>query len=997
MRFLAFYLISLCFSSSVRAVCQSNRIRINGNGYTGVTVAISSKLQPTQIQIQKIKDLFMAASAQLYESTKYHLYFKDITIVIPKSWPNDITNDFVRGPQLDSAHVIVDNPNPLVDNRPYVSGMTGCGKSGKHIHLEPYTVQILPAQKSGDKILVHLWGHFRWGLFDEHGDKESPMQDLNTNTWFYPSEGTFKPNICAKDIIGKRELSYCESQMQCSLDENGLPEKDCKFCADESGNAVKGSIMGKPGISSVEEFCDDNGNTVPHNKEAQTPQNRFCQGRSAWEVMRLHSDFKDTTPGSPTQDTTPTFRVVQQKTGQNFVMVLDKSGSMNFYDGPSNDTSVLRKQRMTKLKEITSIFILDWLPMGSSLGIVAFNTTAYTVAPVRSVTTGAVRQELVTLIKDIDVGGGTSIGTGLREGIQVLKTLGVNISGSEIILVTDGENTHLPGINEVENEILAEKVIVTTIAIGRNADKNMETLAKNSGGSSHFYSGYDQSTALIDSFVNIAECASDDESKLFQIESKSLNVTKDRNYTSIISIDDTIGRDTTLLLQGPGVNYATLSLSGPGNRIWTSGVCNDSCRVKIDALAEVGDYVVNVTSSFDTGLVLTLTAHSYPRNPSEEVITASAWSSTDSFDFSPSNTINLFAQVQKGSSPVLDASVEMLLEDSEDHMTTINLSDNGFGEDIVQGDGLYTGVILPSQIKSAGRHSLKVSVTGKSGETKILVPKVKRRKRAAQDNVPGTDLVTGTVAGFKRVTSGGSITVQNYKTSAEGGDKIPPARITTLKVVTSNGNLFNISWNAVGDDVTYGSATSYLILLSKSYSDLLNLPDRVNALTDQVPTPSKPGNTEFFSLSLPEVGVNYYLAVRAVDDAGNKGDVSNILSLSVVTDNSWQPVRTQPPTLSYDGVIASACVAALLVCIIVLCGICFCKRRNASRRKSSYKSREQYGQFSNDISYDPYQAQYQNHMLHMYMHQMHNQQITRQYYANDPRFKKRDVYPYHIS
>ena len=90
-----------------------------------------------------LQDLFTAASAQLYKSTKNHLYFKDITIVIPKSWPNNIAEAFVSGAQVDTAHVIVDKPNPLVDNKPYVSGMTGCGQPGKHIHLEPFTVQIL--------------------------------------------------------------------------------------------------------------------------------------------------------------------------------------------------------------------------------------------------------------------------------------------------------------------------------------------------------------------------------------------------------------------------------------------------------------------------------------------------------------------------------------------------------------------------------------------------------------------------------------------------------------------------------------------------------------------------------------------------------------------------------------------------------------------------------------------------------------------------------------
>ncbi|XP_056001634.1 calcium-activated chloride channel regulator 1-like [Ostrea edulis] len=89
--------------------------------------------------------------------------------------------------------------------------------------------------------------------------------------------------------------------------------------------------MGKPEISSVTEFYDDDNSDVPHNKEADTPHIRICKGKSAWEIMRLHSDFKDTTPDSPPlyTCTIPTFRVVQQHTGQTVVIVLDKSGSMN--------------------------------------------------------------------------------------------------------------------------------------------------------------------------------------------------------------------------------------------------------------------------------------------------------------------------------------------------------------------------------------------------------------------------------------------------------------------------------------------------------------------------------------------------------------------------------------------------------------------------------------------------------------------------------------------
>jgi calcium-activated chloride channel regulator 4 len=43
-------------------------------------------------------------------------------------------------------------------------------------------------------------------------------------------------------------------------------------------------------------FCDKDDETVPeeerHNRVAPNAQNKLCDGKSAWEVMREHEDFK---------------------------------------------------------------------------------------------------------------------------------------------------------------------------------------------------------------------------------------------------------------------------------------------------------------------------------------------------------------------------------------------------------------------------------------------------------------------------------------------------------------------------------------------------------------------------------------------------------------------------------------------------------------------------------------------------------------------------------
>lgn len=135
-------------------------------------------------------------------------------------------------------------------------------------------------------------------------------------------------------------------------------------------------------------------------------------------------------------------------------------------------------------------------------------------------------------------------------------------------------------------------------------------------------------------------------------------------------------------------------------------------------------------------------------------------------------------------------------------------------------------------------------------------------------------------------------------------------------------------------------ASSYKILLSKNYSTLLNSPNTVTPLTGNIPTPSPTGGLEVFSLRLSEAGVSYFLAIQTVDDVGNVAELSNIVSLSVLSNNQmWKRVEvkemTSSQSFSYVGLIISACAAALLVFGVTLCGICFYKRKRGPKSKTN--------------------------------------------------------------
>merc|ERR1712198_788414 len=124
----------------------------------------------------------------------------------------------------------------------------------------------------------------------------------------------------------------------CKLD-NGLPDSDeCEFFPGfKIDTPAKVSLMDRQGTKNVDGFCE-HGNTDEfhlHNRESPSRMNRLCGGKSAWQVMEEHEDFKNgANPDADLGDdqVKPTFNLVQAVKGAakcRLSLVLDVSGSMN--------------------------------------------------------------------------------------------------------------------------------------------------------------------------------------------------------------------------------------------------------------------------------------------------------------------------------------------------------------------------------------------------------------------------------------------------------------------------------------------------------------------------------------------------------------------------------------------------------------------------------------------------------------------------------------------
>jgi len=123
------------------------------------------------------------------------------------------------------------------------------------------------------------------------------------------------------------------------------------------------------------------------------------------------------------------------------------------------------------------------------------------------------------------------------------------------------------------------------------------------------------------------------------------------------------------------------------------------------------------------------------------------------------------------------------------------------------------------------------------------------------------------------ISSGGRINVFQL---LAGQDMIAPAAIADLSAGTPTSSSILLAWTATGDDGSVGRATSYDVRYSTSPIDETSFQAAARAAGAPSPSPSgSPEAMEVLGL-VPET--TYYLAVKAVDDFGNAGPISNVVT-----------------------------------------------------------------------------------------------------------------------
>ncbi|XP_022436626.1 calcium-activated chloride channel regulator 2 [Delphinapterus leucas] len=906
-------------------------VQLQENGYNGLLVAINPQVSEDQKLIPNIKEMITEASYYLFNATKRRVFFRNIKILIPATWK---ANNYskVKQESYEKANVIVTDWNGAHGDDPYTLQYRGCGKEGKYIH---FTLDFLlnddltAVYGSRGRVFVHEWAHLRWGVFDEYN---------NEKPFYVNGQNQITVTRCSSDITG---IFLCERgpcpQENCIISK--IFKEGCMFIYNSTQNATA-SIMFMQSLSSVVEFC----NASTHNQEAPNLQNQMCSLRSTWDVITDSDDFNNGFPMKGTElPPPPTFSLIQA--GDKVVcLVLDVSSKM------------AKADRLLQLQQAAEFYLMQVVEIHTFVGIASFNSKGTVRAQLHQINNDDDRKLLVSYLPTtVSAEAETSICSGLKKGFEMVEKLNGKAFGSVMILVTSGGDEH---VTNCFLAVLSSGSTIHTIALGSPAVKNLEELSHLTGGLKFFVPDKSNSNNMLDAFSRISSGTGDIFQQHIQLESIGEYVKPHHQLKNTVTVDHSVGNDTTFLVTWQTSGPPEIVLFDPNGRKYytddfTTNLAFRTARLWIPGTAKPGLWTYTLNNTHHSPQALKVTVTSGASRSAVPPATVEAFVERDSTHFP--HPVTIYAIVRKGFYPILNATVTATIESETADPVTLKLFDDGAGADVIKNDGIYSRYFFSFAVN--GRYSLKVHVNHSPsisalahsipGSHAMYVPGYITNGNI-QMNAPRKSVGRREEEqkwGFSRISSGGSFFVLGVPADPHP-DVFPPCKIIDLEAVKSEEEV-TLSWTAPGEDFDQGQANSYEIRVSKSLQNIQDDFNNAILVNTSKLNPQQAGTKEIFTFSseLFTNGLEHqpdgetqkshriYVAIRAVDRNSLKSAVSNVAQASLLIPLNSAPVFARDDFMLKGVLTAMGFIG--IICLIIVVTHCVLNRKKRADKKEN--------------------------------------------------------------
>ncbi|KAM6217084.1 calcium-activated chloride channel regulator 1-like [Rhynchocyon petersi] len=815
---------------------KSSMVTLTSNGYEGIVIAINPNVPEDEKLIQSIKEMIIEASPYLFHATKQKVYFKKISILIPMTWKSKPDYLMSRQESYEQADVLIAAPAQKNRDDPYTLQYGQCGQKGQYIHFTPSFLL-------SDNLLAY-----------------GPRGRVFVHEWAHLRWGVF-------DEYNDDQPFYMSRKK--TIEVTGI-------------QTAKESIMFMQNFDSVVDFCT----SKTHNRDAPNLQNKMCKQRSTWDVIKESDDFQNVSSIKATHPPkSPTF-ILLRSNPRVVCLVLDKSESMQIED------------RFIRMKQAVEIFLIQILEKGSFAGLVTFSDVAEIHAYLTKISDNSAYQKITENLPK-KATGGTAICDGLKEGFKAIQLSNRSTFGTEIILLTDGED---PTISSCFDMVKDSGAIIHTIALGPAAARELEKLAKMTGGY-RFYANKD-TTGLIDAFCRISSRSGNLSEQAVQLESKYFNISRNRWISGRVPMDSTVGSDTYFVVTWTR-SKPEMFLQSPKGKIYTTpdfreGKMNiRSARLSIPGIAETGPWIYRLKNKDLNYQLLTVIVTTRASSLTNVPVTVTAHVSENSAQY-PSPII-VYARVSQGFLPILGMYVTAIIEDESGHQVTLELWDSGAGADAVKNDGVYSRYFL--DYHRNGRYSLKVRAQAKKTRLRKKLSHYNHKAiYVAGYNVNGTIVGKGNTtpskdvkkphkgAGIYRVTLGGTFIVSGVFATTKSNTSLvfPPSKINDLQAKFEK-KIIQLTWTAPGNSLDKGNASRYDVRISKDWQKLQDDFDNAIFISTSNLIPKMVGSKEKFAFK-PEIKMKkkhtkVYIAIKAINEANLTSEISNIAVATYVIPN----------------------------------------------------------------------------------------------------------------
>lgn len=941
-------LLMLVFVSLVN-VTTGSFVRLQDNGYSGLVLAIDDRVSVDRCVslISNIKDLLNSASSFLYSATNQRTYFRDVTILVPKSWPRSCTGsqsaDYATVENFLSADFRVGRSHPLHGDAAWTFQWGLCGRPGKYIHIpEKFILPTLRHVRLDQaRSIVHEWAKYRWGVFDERGYPSDPLYP----TFHRSSLLQWTPTVCSnRPVAGVVSPTGCKPG-----------DGDCTFVPFQNGSnsAVISSLMSIKQLPQIRKFCD----STNHVNDSPTKQNLLCAGRSVWDVMQHHNDFfNGNNPPSPNASVSPVqFRFVKASADRLFLML--------------ESTDTMRRQERWDYLVNSVRKLISWdVPTGTLLGIGHFGRrfrADRNVTAVPELLQGRVELANLPPIADAVVEEQKSW-TAAVDG--ALQALGSHAPGATLVMVTGNQRNsgRKPSRIDIDYMIAALKQRRTRLVVifYPNETPGLSEVALSTGGESivvpDAWLGSQTSIsvfrALADTYLHVLM-------KYSTMRSQLRTLLEDREFRGdghrargSFMIDPSLGGNTTFSVLYHGRNdIGYVKLRPPGGRMTQVYMHPDSTNhlqyTRVQPTPGRWEYEIdNLAASHNSIFVQVVSS---PTSSTRDTIRVQMW--TNALDSGTLNATDspliLYTSVMHGDSPVVDAEVYAVVSRQDGSRVRVRLVDNGLGvPDLTYGDGVYSRYFTSFGSSSSGSERLHLRVEIGGVRARMLINTRSRSARSALAPISpccgstiGPHVQSVQISDLRRKASAGDLAVVGIP--PPGRDIYPPSRITDLRAeINSTLRTVTFRWTAAGDD--FDMPDTKVSRYEVRFSDDRNVLMKNFSKATSVPHWTQPrpaGEPSVAVIDFNMFNTLLYFAIRGVDEAGNKAPVSNIVTVVVppppISTSTTPPIINPQPSGSVLDrstlLIILLCVAAALMFIVCIAVYFFmCYRRRTKNEKT---------------------------------------------------------------